>query len=66
MRTVTICTDVFKEMAELEKRALGVPDLSIAIIEHPLVYRTDEELDKIAAGLMSLFESRFGAGSKVS
>jgi hypothetical protein len=64
VRTLTICTDVFQEMAELEKRAGGMPDLGIAIIEHPLVYRTDEELDELAAGLLPLLEARFGRGDE--
>ena len=45
MRTLTICTDVFEQMADLEKSALGMADLGVAIIEHPLVYRTAAELE---------------------
>ena len=60
MRTVTICTDAFEQMAELEKVALGVPDLAIAIIEHPLVYRTADQLEQIADQLLPLLETRFG------
>ena len=57
---MTICTDVFQEMAELEKRALGMPDLELAIIEHPLVYRTQEELEMLANSILPLLEARFG------
>lgn len=53
-------------MAELEKSALGVPDLGVAIIEHPLVYRTADELEQIADSLLPLLESRFGAGNGAS
>lgn len=56
---MTICTDVFEQMAELEKRALGQPDLCVAIVEHPLVYRTDEELEVMADSIVPLLESRF-------
>lgn len=60
MRTLTICTDVFEQMADLEKSALGMPDLGIAIIDHPLVYRSAEELEQIADALEPLLTSRFG------
>lgn len=53
-------------MADLEKSALGVPDLGVAIIEHPLVYRTGEELEQIADSLLPIFESRFGVGNGTS
>jgi hypothetical protein len=63
VRTLTICTDVFEQMADLEKSALGAPDLGIAIIEHPLVYRTPEELEAIADAMLPLLEARFGEGN---
>jgi hypothetical protein len=59
VRTLTICTTVFQKMADLEKRALGMPDLGIAIIEHPLMYRTNEELEALADSLAPLFEQHF-------
>jgi hypothetical protein len=59
VRTITICTDVFEKMADLEKRALGRPDLNIAIIEHPLMYRTDTELEALADSIVPLLEQHF-------
>ena len=59
MRTVTICTDAFEQMASLEKRVLGQPDLAVAIIEHPLVYRTAEEIEQIADDLMPTLSQIF-------
>ncbi|MAT03870.1 MAG: hypothetical protein CL424_02345 [Acidimicrobiaceae bacterium] len=59
MRTVTICTDAFEQMASLEKRVLGQPDLAVAIIEHPLVYRTAEEIEQIADDLMPTMSQIF-------
>jgi hypothetical protein len=56
---VTICTDAFEQMAELEKRALGVPDLCVPIIEHPLVYRTDEEIEELADQVFAAISDRF-------
>ena len=34
--TVTICTDAFVGLAREESRNLGMPDLPIAIVEHPI------------------------------
>ncbi len=34
--TVTICTDAFVGLARTESRNLGMPDLPLAIIRHPL------------------------------
>lgn len=51
-------------MADLEKSALGVPDLGVAIIEHPLVYRTPDELETIADAMTPLLEARFGTGKE--
>jgi hypothetical protein len=59
VRTITICTDAFEKMADLEKRALGMPDLGLAIIEHPLMYRTTDELEAIADAIAPLFEQHF-------
>ena len=56
---MTICTDAFEQMAMLERRALGASDLAVAIIEHPLVYRTAEEIEAIADGLMPMIDQLF-------
>lgn len=63
MRTLTVCTEPFEKMAELEKRSLGMPDLGIAVVPHPLVYRTAEEIERIADALVPLLERHFGPGS---
>ncbi|MCH9047156.1 MAG: hypothetical protein IIA40_13760 [SAR324 cluster bacterium] len=34
--TVTICTDAFVGLAREESKNLGMPDLAIAIVEHPI------------------------------
>ena len=34
--TVTICTHRFKVLGEVERRALGMPELPMAIAPHPL------------------------------
>ena len=40
--TLTICTDSFKPLAERVSSGLGVRDLPLVIIPHPLVGLTDE------------------------
>jgi hypothetical protein len=34
--TVTLCTDVFVQLAREESRALGMAELPLAIVPHPL------------------------------
>ena len=36
MPTVTICTDAFVGLAREEARNLGMPDLPLVIIRHPI------------------------------
>ncbi|HXM56170.1 MAG TPA: hypothetical protein VOB72_12330 [Candidatus Dormibacteraeota bacterium] len=39
MRTVTVTSDRFVELGRLQARALGRPDLRLAVIPHPLAGR---------------------------
>lgn len=34
--TITVCTDAFVGLAREESKNLGMPDLPIAIVKHPL------------------------------
>jgi hypothetical protein len=36
VRTVTVTSDRFLELGRLQSRTLGVPDLRLAVIPHPL------------------------------
>lgn len=36
MRTLTVTSDRFLELGRLQARTLGVPDLRLAVIPHPL------------------------------
>jgi hypothetical protein len=36
VRTVTVATDRFSELALLQARTLGRPDLALVVIAHPL------------------------------
>ena len=58
---VTICTDAFINLAREESRNLGLPDLSLAIVQHPLggeppavvAQRAEEALEQVISGLTS-------------
>ena len=34
--TVTVCTHLFRTLGEVERRALGMPELPMAVAAHPL------------------------------
>ncbi len=57
--TVTVCTDRFVKLGEIERRALGMPELPMAIAIHPLggikkeavAAKADALLEQVIAGL---------------
>lgn len=57
--TVTVCTDLFLRLGEVERRALGMPELPMAIAQHPLgglraeavLAKADALFDKVVSGL---------------
>lgn len=59
MPTVTVCTDAFAGLAREESKNLGMPDLPIVIVKHPLggepadliKQRSRDVLDQVIAGL---------------
>ena len=46
--TAVVVTTEFLHEAEVQRDALGMPDLTLVVIEHPLSTLTDEEIDKRA------------------
>lgn len=62
LHTLTVCTDVFEKMAQLERDALGQPDLELAIIGHPLMNRDAASLEEAVDGIMPIIERLFGGG----
>lgn len=63
LRTITVCTDAFEKMADLERDALGQPDLQLAIIGHPLLGRDEIAIEAAVDEIMPLLEARFGASA---
>ncbi|MCI0899107.1 MAG: hypothetical protein J4O11_12510 [Chloroflexi bacterium] len=59
VRTVVVGTDRFKRLAEVERRSLGMPELTMAIAEHPfgglraekLLAKADGLLEQVVQGL---------------
>ena len=57
--TVTVCTHLFVRLGEVERRALGMPELPMAIARHPLgglkadavLAKADALLDQVVSGL---------------
>ena len=62
MRTLTVCTEVFEKMAQLERDALGMPDLQLAVIGHPLMNRDEASLEEAVDSIMPVLDSLFGGG----
>jgi hypothetical protein len=48
-RAVTICSTAFLTLGKAQARALGDPDLPIAVIPHPFGVRTRDEVRDIAS-----------------
>lgn len=45
---MTICSAAFTTLGHAQARALGKPDLPIAVVPHPFGLRTREEIREIA------------------
>jgi len=45
---VTVCSTAFATLGHAQARALGKPDLPIAVVPHPFGLRTREEIREIA------------------
>ena len=56
---MTVCTHLFVRLGEVERRALGMPELPMAIAQHPLgglktdavLAKAETLLDQVVAGL---------------
>jgi hypothetical protein len=64
VRTLTVCTEVFEKMAELERAALGLPNLQLAIIGHPLMNRDTASLEDAVDSIMPTIDALFGGGRR--
>lgn len=46
--TVTFCTVPFRTLATVRKDTLGLPDLPIIFLPHPMMTKTKAEIDTLA------------------
>jgi len=53
-----VCSTAFATLGRAQARALGHPDLPIAVIAHPFGIRTRDEVRQIAARRFQLVEDR--------
>lgn len=54
MPTVFFCTEPFETMARVESEGMGLPELPMVVVPHPLMTRTLAELTGIAEELLPL------------
>ncbi len=56
MPTVTICSSEFVALGRAEAEALGIPDLPLAVIQHPLGGLAVEEVSQRATSVQNAVE----------
>lgn len=56
MPTVTICSAEFVALGRAEAEALGIPDLPIAVIQHPLGGLAAEQVSQRAGSVQNAVE----------
>lgn len=47
-----VCTKPFEAMAKVESMGMGLPELPIVVVPHPLMTRTPAELSEMAEALL--------------
>jgi hypothetical protein len=52
VRTIFFCTEPFESMARMEAMGLGLPELPVVVVPHPLMTRSEAELTKMAIALL--------------
>jgi hypothetical protein len=58
--TVTVGTDAFERLAALQSKAMGHPDLTVIVVEHPLGGIEPDEVRAKAAVAAAAIVERFG------
>lgn len=46
--TVTFCTHPFRTLAQVRRETLGLPDLPIIFLPHPMMTKTQAEIEQLA------------------
>ena len=61
--TVTFCTPPFRTLAQRRREALGLPDLRLVFLPHPMMTRTPEEIEQIAGDVVDEVARSLGVRS---
>ena len=59
--TVTFCTPPFRTLAQRRREALGLPDLRLVFLPHPMMTRTATEIEQIASEVVDEVARSLGA-----
>ena len=59
-----VATTAFKVMAEFEAKSLGLPDVEVAIVDHPIVTKSREGLDADVEAIADQVRAFFGLNGK--
>ncbi len=51
--TVTFCTVPFKGLATVRRASLGLPDLPLIFLPHPMMTKTPAEVEQLADGVVA-------------
>ena len=51
--TVTFCTQPFRTLAQVRRDTLGLPQLPIVFLPHPMMTRSREEIEALADQVLS-------------
>lgn len=63
MPSVTFCTEPFQTLARSRLRALGLPELPVIFLPHPIMPRTPAEIEQLAAGHVAQVVQALTGGS---
>jgi len=55
-----VATDAFKFMAEFEAKSLGIPDVAVLVVNHPIVTKDRAQLDADVDEVMEQVREFFG------
>ncbi len=50
--TVTFCTVPFKGLSTVRRTSLGLPDLPLIFLPHPMMTKTQAEVEQLADGVL--------------
>lgn len=62
--TFTFCTLPFRTLAQVRRESLGLPDLPVLFLPHPMMTKTTAEIEQLADQVVEeVVQSLTGAGA---